>query len=62
MLAAKPTMFDSANCLAQTLIDHGVGLDEVAAAPKPPKESGGKKKKFWNKHKGLSSQEPSKKQ
>ena len=35
VLAAKPSTFDSAICLAQTLIDHGVDLDEVTAAPKP---------------------------
>ena len=43
VLAAKPLTFDSAKCLVQTLIDHGVDIDEVAAALEPPKASS------WNK-------------
>ena len=61
VFAGKPVTFDNAKCLAKTLIDHAVDLDAVTAAPEPPKASGGKKK-FWNKRKGQSSQEPSKKQ
>ena len=44
VLAARPTTFDSAKCLAQTLIDHGVDVDKVTSAPEPAKVSGGKKK------------------
>ena len=61
VLAAKPLTFDSAKCLVQTLIDHEVDHGSVPAIPEPPKESG-EKKKFWNKRKGKSPQEPSKKQ
>ena len=46
VLAARPNTFDSAKCLAQTLIDHGVDLDKVTAAPEPTKASG-KKRNFW---------------
>ena len=61
-MAARPTTFESAKDLGQTLIDHGIDLDEVTTVPRPQKDSGGKKKKSGNKQKGQSSQEPSKKQ
>ncbi|KAL7582975.1 hypothetical protein Lser_V15G44813 [Lactuca serriola] len=61
VLAAKPNTFDSAKCLAQTLIDHGDSLGEVATAPEPEKRSA-EKRKFWKQKKVQSSQEPSKKQ
>ncbi|CAH1443135.1 unnamed protein product [Lactuca virosa] len=62
VLAAKPDTFDIAKCLAQTLIDHGDDLEEVATIPEPAKGSGENKKKFWNKRKGQGSQGSSKKQ
>ncbi|XP_023735791.1 uncharacterized protein LOC111883699 [Lactuca sativa] len=48
-------------CPGMTLIDHGDRQDSVTAILEQPKESSGKKK-FWNKRKGQSSQDPSKKQ
>ena len=55
VLAARPTTFESAKDLAQTLIDHGIDLDEVTTGPEPQKDGGGKKKKSGNKRKGQSS-------
>ena len=46
VLAARQNTFDSAKCLAQTLIDHGVDLDKVTTTSEPAKESGENKKKF----------------
>ena len=60
-MAAKPDTFDSTECLAKTLIDHGDDLDEVTTAPEPAKRSG-EKRKFWKQKKGQSLLEPSKKQ
>ena len=54
VLAVKPLFFDSAKCVAQTLIDHGDSQDSVIVTPEQPKEDGSKKK-FWNKRKGQSS-------
>ncbi|XP_023765409.1 uncharacterized protein LOC111913921 [Lactuca sativa] len=62
VLSAKPNMFDSAKCLPQTLIDHGVDLDATTATLEPVKERGDGKKKFWNNRNGQSSQGSSKKQ
>ena len=53
VIAANPLTFDSAKCLAQTLVDHGVCQGSMPIVSKNPKE-GGSKKKFWNKRKGQS--------
>ena len=50
VLDAKALTFDSAKRLTQALIDHGDNHKPVAAAHKPPKERGGKRK-LWNKRK-----------
>ncbi|KAL7614335.1 hypothetical protein Lser_V15G05514 [Lactuca serriola] len=46
VLAAKPDTYDSAKCLAQTLIDHEDNPDEEATTPEPVTSGGGSKKKF----------------
>ena len=61
VIVANPLTFDTAKSLALTLVDHGVHQGIMVRIPEQPKE-GGNKKKFWNKRKGKSSQEPSKKQ
>ena len=61
MIVVNPSTFDSVKRLAQTLVDHGVRQGFMTAIPEQPKECGNKKK-FWNKWKGRSSQEPTKKQ
>ncbi|KAL7603125.1 hypothetical protein Lser_V15G18833 [Lactuca serriola] len=61
VLAAKPDTYDSAKCLAQTLIDHSDHLEEAATTPDPTERSGAKRKS-WNKKHSQLSKESSKKQ
>lgn len=61
MISANPSTFDSAKRLAQTLVDHGVCQGFMTAIPEQTKGSDNKRK-FWNKKKGQSTQEPTKKQ
>ncbi|XP_023747170.1 uncharacterized protein LOC111895314 [Lactuca sativa] len=62
MVALESKKIESAKKLAQSLINHGVHQNTVAAAPEQPKNNNNSKKKSWSKRKGQFSQEPSKKQ
>ncbi|XP_023748177.1 uncharacterized protein LOC111896416 [Lactuca sativa] len=61
MVTPESKKVESAKRLAQTLVDHGGHQDSTTTITGQPKESGSKKK-FWNKRKGQSSQEPSTKE
>ena len=61
VIAAKPDTYDSAKCLAQTLIDHSDVQEEADTTPEYTEKSG-EKRKFWKKKKSQSSPELSKKQ
>ena len=64
VLASRPLTFASAKELAQSLVDHGVCQGVAAIMAEPTKgnsnneinANNNKKKKFWNKRKGKTSQ------
>ncbi|XP_023730502.2 uncharacterized protein LOC111878228 [Lactuca sativa] len=61
VLASKPTIFDSAKEHAQQLIDHKASCGTMITTPEQAK-GGSNKRKFWNKKKGQTAQDPAKKQ
>ena len=62
-IVSKPVTFDSAKEMAQSLIDHGNRQNSVVTAPEQPRENNNNNNnKGWNKRKGKSPLEPSKKQ